>query len=243
MKKASDFLSAIAFLTVIPVKKTTPWDDRGKLFYFPVVGFLIGMLLWMFDSISSCFLNDAGRSLADIIFLIIISGGLHLDGLADSFDGLFSHRDKDTVLLIMKDSRTGVFGVIAVLVVLACKWAGISSGFPEYRWIFLVFIPAFSRSAMLFGLTFMPYARKEGGIASELAGDEDGKQLALVLIPVLLPFFFNWRIAIAFNLITILIVSFWLYICHKKIEGVTGDTLGALGEIVEAALFFAGCVI
>ena len=93
-KPIAHFFSALAFLTTIPVKQRTEWEDRGKLAFFPLVGLLIGVLLVIVDALAGIFFSMTARGLIDILFLIVITGGLHLDGLADSADGLFSHKEK-----------------------------------------------------------------------------------------------------------------------------------------------------
>ena len=235
------FWSALAFLTIIPVKQTTEWEDRGKLVFFPLVGLVIGALLILVDALAGCIFSRTALGLIDVLFLIVITGGLHLDGLADSADGLFSHREKNIILSIMKDSRIGVFGTVALILVISAKWRGISFFEPDERWIALLFIPVFSRSAMLVVLVLMPYVR-EDGIASAFTSEKGKlKELYFVLIPLILPFFFCWSLALAFIFVTLFIMLIWAMICHRKIGGVTGDTVGALGEIVEAVLFLTGC--
>ena len=242
-KPIADFFSALAFLTTIPVKQRTEWEDRGKLAFFPLVGLLIGVLLVIVDALAGIFFSFTARGLIDVLFLIVITGGLHLDGLADSADGLFSHRDKNIILGIMKDSRIGVFGTVALIMAISAKWWGISFFIPAERWIALLFIPVFSRSAMLIVLVFMPYVRDDG-IASAFTSEKGKwKELYFVLIPLILPFFFSWRRAFVFIIVTCLTMLIWSMICHRKIGGVTGDTVGALEEIVAAALFLTGCAI
>ena len=110
-----NFLSAIGFLTILPVPKSARTFDGKQVIYFPLVGLIIGAMLWTVDWIFSCFANIEIRVIGDVLFLAIISGALHLDGLADSADGLFSHRSREQILEIMKDSRIGVMGVLALI--------------------------------------------------------------------------------------------------------------------------------
>ena len=118
-KPSACYASALAFLTIIPLKQPCEWDDRGKLAFFPIAGLTIGAMLICTDWIAGFFFSSiAARAIVDILFLSIITGGLHLDGLADSADGLLSHGDRKTALDIMKDPHIGVFGTVALILVL-----------------------------------------------------------------------------------------------------------------------------
>ena len=243
-KPSACYASALAFLTIIPLKQPCEWDDRGKLAFFPIAGLTIGAMLICTDWIAGFFFSSiAARAIVDILFLSIITGGLHLDGLADSADGLLSHGDRKTALDIMKDPHIGVFGTVALILVLQAKWCGIAFFLPSTRWMALLFVPVYSRSAMLVCFHLLPYARKQG-IASGFASQKGGwKELYFLLVPLILPFFFSWKCALAFILLSTVLTLAWCIICRRKIEGITGDTAGALGEIVEAALFITGCAI
>ncbi|MFC1582852.1 adenosylcobinamide-GDP ribazoletransferase [Planctomycetota bacterium] len=242
MNKIEDAKAALGFLTTIPVRTKADWDDRGKLKFFPLAGLCIGLGLWAVDGLAGQFFNAAGRGLIDIAFLMLITGGLHLDGLADSADGLFSHRKRGDILTIMKDSRTGVFGVLALIMVIAAKWVGLTSLAGD-RSVYLIFAPVFARTAMLIAMG-QPYARAEGGIASGMFERKRSPgELGPVLIPVAGVFIFSWRAGIVMNIIFAVVLVFWLRVCRRRIGGVTGDTLGALCELTEASLLFAGCFL
>ena len=119
------FLLNLRFLTRIPVPVKVEYDDRafaaGSAFA-PIIGLLIGLI--MVGVYLVCAPLDK-RALAVFLAMaagIAVTGGLHLDGLADTFDGLFSYRDKERVLAIMKDSRLGTSGAIALFLVLMLKY-------------------------------------------------------------------------------------------------------------------------
>ncbi len=236
-----NFLAALAFLTILPVRSSARWEDNGKVLYFPIVGLIIGGLLCGVDYAASFVFGSEIRSLIDVFFLALITRGLHLDGLADTADGLLSHRSREESLLIMRDSRIGTMGVLALLFCILFKWGGILCMPEGNRWLFLLLAPAFARCSLVIGLALMPYARAEGGLAKHMT--EAGKgALCFVLIPAILPFLIDWKIAVVMHLVFALCVAILLWYYKKKIHGVTGDTLGGMCEIVECIILMTGCL-
>ena len=237
-----NFLAAVAFLTTLPVRSQARWEDNGKVLYFPVVGLIIGVFLCAVDYVGSFVFAPGLRSLVDLFFLAAITRGLHLDGLADTADGLFSHRSREESLKIMRDSRIGVMGVLALLFCILFKWESISLLPGENRWLFLLAAPALARASLVIGVVLLPYARRGEGLAKRMT--ESGKgALSFVCLPMLLPFLVNWRAACAMNLVFISCVAFLLWSFKKKLNGVTGDTLGAMCEIVECAILMTGSLL
>ncbi len=179
----------------------------------------------------------------DVFFLIIVTGAFHIDGLGDAADGLFSHRPKEKMLEIMKDSRIGVMGLVAIICGLAVKWGGIAS-LPESgveRYIILLVVPAYARASMLFGIKNLEYGRKEG-----TGHDHFGKPLELdsfrwFFVPVIVSLCLGLRglwVNICFLLVVFLIIRL-----YKKILGcITGDLLGAMTETTEALLFLLSAI-
>jgi len=156
------FLDAIQFMTILPLGKSREFEPRRMVAYFPLVGLMIGILLSFLDRGFLMLWSAPVAGLLDVFFLIAVTGAFHLDGLGDTADGLYGRRSREAALAIMKDSRIGVMGLIAIVCCLAAKWAGIS-GLEQHRHLLLVVIPVFSRSAILFGLRFLPYGRSEEG--------------------------------------------------------------------------------
>lgn len=236
-----NFLAALAFLTIIPVRSSAQWEDNGKILHFPFVGLMIGGMLCGVDYAASMVFEPGLRSLIDVLFLVVITRGLHLDGLADTADGLLSHRSREASLQIMRDSRIGTMGVLALVFCILFKWGGILYMPEGNRWLFLLLAPAFARSSLVIGLVLMPYARAGGGLAKHMT--EAGKgTLAFILIPVILPFLLDWKIAIVMNIGFAFCVALLLWFYRKRINGVTGDTLGGMCEIVECVILVTGCL-
>ena len=117
-------LAAIQFLTVIPFPKSFTGGEKELarcMPFFPVVGLLIGIIIAAFDHVMGLIFPPLPANVMTVIAMTVISGGLHMDGLADTADGFFSARPRERVLEIMRDSRTGVMGVLAVVFVIVLK--------------------------------------------------------------------------------------------------------------------------
>ncbi len=234
------FLSALGFVTILPTGGNYMFTARGMTAFFPLVGLVVGGLLAVFDLAVRAFWNPDAAGLLDVIFLIVITGAFHLDGLADTADGLFSHRPRERMLEIMKDSRIGAMGVVALFTVLSLKWAG-AAGLKETgmsRTLALVLVPTYSRSALLFGIRFLPYGRAEGTGKGHFDKPLPAKDFIWTLIPLGLSLFLGFR-GMILNAAFTMTVPCILYYYRKKMGCVTGDMLGAMVEAGEAILFLA----
>ena len=238
-----NFVSALSFLTVLPLGKFAGKPTGGSILYFPWVGILIGSSLAGIDWLGSLFLYDELRVLTDVAFLTLISGGLHLDGLADSADGLYFHHDREKSLEVMKDPRVGVMGALTLLFCLGFKYTGIVALEFEQYWIWLIVAPALARSAQVVGLVFMNDARGAGGVGQALYQTGKYQYLIFCLIPLALPFWVSTSAGVAAVLAFVAINLFLFAFFRNRLGGMTGDTFGALTEIVETFfLIFGGLV-
>jgi len=230
------FIAAIQFITILPVGKPGAFEPKGMIQFFPVVGIIIGLLVSAFDIAVLQLWPKPVASLLDVIFLAIITGAFHLDGLADAADGLLGHRTREDALAVMKHSRIGVMGLVAVICMLAIKWGGIAS-LDVHRSLLLVIIPAYARGGLLFGIRFLKYGRPDGGTGHDFFSDTL-KTSAFwgLLIPVALSFLIGWR-GVLLNLIFIIITAVILLYYKKRIGCITGDMLGAMTEVLESTLF------
>lgn len=249
----ADLRSAIMFITIIPAGKDIAFSATGMVRFFPVVGLLLGLMLICVDTIASKLWPTSAVALIDVLLLVILTGAFHLDGLGDAADGLFSHRSKERALEIMKDSRTGMMGLIAIFCALAVKVAGIYSikslstsvsthsgatfnQFTLQTAILLFIIPAYSRAGMLFGIRYFKYGRDKG-----TGHDLFDKKLPLldfvfVAVPVILSLLLGIR-GVLINGAFALSVFLTLLFYKKKMGCITGDMLGAMCEITESLLF------
>ena len=219
------FLSAITFLTIIRIH-TNNFMPGKSVKYFPIVGLVIGFLLYligMFNHFLTPFLQ--------LLMLIIITGALHIDGLADTSDAIFSHRGLTDKLRIMKDSHIGSMGVISIFVVLSLKLIALSH---INNNIGLIFIPFYSRCAMITAIYFLPYIR-ENSLNKEFFVDKN----ILIFLPTgltILATLFLSAHFFYFFLITIMLSLFHIYFFKKVMKGLTGDMLGFICETTEAIL-------
>ena len=160
------FFIALQFLTRLKLVNQTEWsvEDFGKsVVAFPYVGLIIGLILAILYGVLSPFIPIMPLMLIIVVAEFLITGGLHADGLMDTSDGLFSGRERERKLEIMKDSRIGSFGVVAFVFVTLLKWQLLAS-IPSAEFIpmALIMMPLMSRWSMVFSIRSYPYAREQG---------------------------------------------------------------------------------
>jgi len=231
-----NLIAAIQFITIIPVGKTGKFNPEKMIPFFPVAGIIIGLMVTLLDQVFLLLWSKPVASLLDVLFLIFITGAFHLDGLGDTADGLYGRRTKEKALSIMKDSRIGAMGIVAIICGLSVKWAGIT-GLDVYRSLLLIIIPGYARGSILFGMRFLEYGRTGGGTGKPFFENKlTITDFFWFLIPVLLSIFLGFK-AILLNLVFLIIITGVLLFYKKKIGCITGDMLGAMVEITEAGLF------
>jgi len=156
-------IAAIRFLTIIPVPGAMAAGERllaTAIALFPLVGVLIGGLLALVGLVANRLWGDGVRAVAIVAIWGVLTAGLHLDGLSDTFDGVMSWRSPERKLEIMRDSRIGVMGALALLAVLGLKTALLSAA---GAWtIALLVAPTLGRWAICYGLCRYPSARADG---------------------------------------------------------------------------------
>jgi adenosylcobinamide-GDP ribazoletransferase len=233
-------ISAFQFLTILPFGKPRELDASKITPCFPIVGLGIGLILLLADYLFSALWPVRIVSLLDITLLAILSGGLHLDGLGDTADGLFSHKSPERALAIMRDSRIGAMGLLAILFVLAIKWVSLQ-GVAEHRALYLLIIPAYSRGAMMFGIKFLNYGRPEGGVGTDFFSRKPSMvALTSILLPILISLWLGYP-AIWLNGLFILVTALILLYFNRRLGCITGDMLGAMAEVEEACLLLVAC--
>jgi len=232
----NDLLLALQFLTVIPlrIKKVDDKSVARSLIYFPLAGLILGLLLaGMVKLLLILHFPSLAMSVILVVTLIILTGGLHLDGLSDTADALLSRKDRDKMLEIMRDSHAGVMGVLSIISVLLLKIAFLYSIATEFMPIALVLACVLSRWAMVFPIYLFPYARTEGKAKFFIQG-VNLKTLLLATGLTLACVLLLWQLK---GLYIFVIVAAFTYLAgkfiNKKLSGITGDTLGALCELNE----------
>ncbi|HEB50939.1 MAG TPA: adenosylcobinamide-GDP ribazoletransferase [Desulfobulbus sp.] len=237
------FVAALRFLTILPIPGamgTESGDLAASTPCFPLVGLLIGLCsvpaAWLFVAL----LPPAVAALPIITLLFAFSGGLHLDGLADTADGLFSARPREEMLAIMRDSRIGAMGVIALVILLLLKAASLASMDPDRLLAAVLLMPVAGRCAILVMMAVLPYARPEGGLGtlfytrrSRLTGLWGGVFFLACSVLAAGP---GGLAVAAFTLLVLLVFALFL---KKRLGGATGDTLGASCELAELCVALA----
>lgn len=228
----------IQFLTRIPLpfNLDVKEDDFTEgVIFFPVVGALIGLLTYGVVVVFEYRFSSGVLAMMVIAFQIFITGGLHLDGLADTFDGLYSNRPKERILEIMKDSRIGSNGALILIVVILLKLTLMVEVIESYdKAMIIILTPAFARYTVIIASRFSRYAR-EKGMGNFFIGKTKNDHLIMGTIFVLAMSMFK-----PINLLVLAITAGFaiLYSRHaaKKIDGITGDILGCMVELAEVLI-------
>ena len=224
----------LQFLTAIPVKANikAEHEDFGKgLAFAPVVGLVIGALLAGCNYLLGLLFPSSVTAVLTVALYILLTGGLHLDGLGDTADGLFSNRPRERMLEIMKDSRVGTNAVLAVIMVLMLNSSLIAS-LGSHTITILLLMPAAGRIGSLIGAGTSRYAGTSDGPGRwcvECCGRND------ILLGLVLYFIIFAATAGVYGMIAAVIppVSAFLLarLLGRKLGGVTGDILGAVCEL------------
>ncbi|MBQ7196507.1 MAG: adenosylcobinamide-GDP ribazoletransferase, partial [Synergistaceae bacterium] len=240
----NSFLVAFTFLSVFPVpKKFLPDWNQNNLRYFcimiPVTGIFFAAFWFLFSFALGRCENISGtlRGFAMTLATLTLTGGLHMDGLMDTCDAIFSRRDKETRLKILSDTHAGSFAVIGCVIALMSKTFLFAEIFSRGLGINF-FIPIFSRLGMAFILNNIKFA-KPGGLAV-MVGKARAKRNNIFFAAAFI--FLSISNSIIISAIFILSLIIWIKICLKTFGGITGDLLGAFLEVSEI-LFLTGTVI
>jgi adenosylcobinamide-GDP ribazoletransferase len=232
------FISAIRTLTLIPIPGKTEDDFSAALSWFPLVGFFIGSLLfglaWLWLRISWLHWPE-GNALLLVLFQIILTRGLHLDGLADWADS-WGGRDRVQRLAIMKDSRIGSFGVLALGVVLLAKYIFFCRLVGSGTFIWIIFISGLSRALLVNLLVGLPYARPESGMGRPFTEGASVKRLLCAHLFLLFAIVYFGPIGLALWSIGCAATMLLKARFKKTFGGITGDLLGAGNELLETLL-------
>jgi adenosylcobinamide-GDP ribazoletransferase len=233
------FWIALQFLSSLPIRlpgMPAPQELGRSLLFYPLVGLLFGGILWALNWA----LSGAPLLLHAALLLtawVLLSGALHLDGLADSADAwLGGFGDRERTLTIMKDPRSGPIAVVTLVLVLLLKFAALLALIEQQQSVFLIIVPLIGRAALLGLFLTTPYVRA-GGLGQALADHLPrlaGKQvLALSVLACVLMAGLGGVVA----LVLAALVFVWLrQVMLRRLGGTTGDTAGALLELLEMVL-------
>src|SRR5436190_11534570 len=240
------FFVAIQFLTRLPVPRAlnSSETDIGKAAaFFPLIGVIVGGGGALVFVGLQRILPLPASVLCAIVVATLITNGFHEDGLADSFDGFGGGWTKDRVLEIMRDSRIGTYGTLALIFVILGKLTFLSLLPPGQIWRWLIIAHTASRWTILPLCAWLPYARVEGQgklVAKQVGALEVVTATATLLVAFLL---LPWRAALAAFLVTNLVTLLSGLYFRARLQGMTGDCLGAANQLTEVGLYLTAVIL
>ncbi len=246
-------VAAMQFLTRIPIPVSLSYDERlnrRSVACYPLVGAAIGLIVALTGLLIAPALPPTVAAIILVALWTMLSGGLHLDGLMDTADGLLSHRSPERMLEIMKDSRVGAMGVMVCIFAVGLKVALLASLIEVWRmeWLPLVIlVPVWSRAFLGTAIACWPYARQGQGLGAlfrtvgirHAIASGIGALIVSVLTLTAVP---EWNaLDVGWFLITMVLVTYGVgtllsVAVHRKLGGLTGDVYGALNECIEIGL-------
>lgn len=239
--RLAPLLDALRFLTILPLPGASDVSERGMaaaIPWFPVVGGLLGLLLLLPGWLAGLAWNETVRAVCIVVAGGVLTAGFHLDGLSDTFDAVMSWRSRERKLEIMRDSRIGVMGALALAAVLLLKVAWLQAA-GEGWWQAVLLAPIWGRWACIYGIFRFPAARS-AGLGHSFHEQVRPQALLLSTAGVLLfsLLLCSWQ-GVATGLLVWgsahLLARWWT----RALGGLTGDTYGALAEIGEVVALAA----
>jgi adenosylcobinamide-GDP ribazoletransferase len=241
------FFGAVAFMTRLPVPINLQGSAEGlasSAAFFPVVGLLIsGGAIAMRHALAR-FVSLNVVVFVILVFLVVITGGLHEDALADAADGFGGGWDKDQVLAIMRDSRIGSFGALAIVLALLGRFVCLRDISPQRLDSFLVAGQVTCRWTALPLAYLLRPAREGSGQGARVARGITPSCLGagtIVTLVILAAVVRLQALSVALAAIAVTAATGFYY--RRRIGGVTGDCLGATIQLTELAIYFTGAVL
>ncbi len=241
----------IQFMTRYPLPGKVPFTAENfvaGMKWMPVAGFLAGLPSALALVCCPFFLNSQLSAFVAVIALIWVTGALHLDGLGDTADGLFSNRSPEEMLAIMRDSTLGTSGVTAIVLAILLKFLLFASMPPSVAITAALVAPTVGRMALTWHAASAPYARTGPGLGEFVnrVGFQQAWAATLVTLPALLPacliLYVSWPQALLLFFVipasaALFAIQFALHLT-QKLGGITGDTIGATVELTELLTLF-----
>jgi adenosylcobinamide-GDP ribazoletransferase len=224
----------VTFLTTLPAPAfVIPPDGLGRAGrWFPVVGLLIGLLLWGVQAAATRFFAPTLSGVLIVLAWVALTGGLHLDGLADCCDGLLATTSRERRLEILRDPRVGSFGAIGLILTLLIKTSAAGMA-PPFA---LLLAPVWARWLLLWAAR-QPQARAEGMGNSFAAAVTPEVIVVAAALPVLLLFLGDVRGLIAATGASVAMLAI-VRLARQRIGGVTGDVYGLVVEVAEVVILY-----
>lgn len=211
--------------------------------FFPLVGVIVGGGAALVFTLLQLLLPVPASVLCAIVFAAFITNGFHEDGLADAFDGFGGGWTKDRVLEIMRDSRIGTYGTLVLIFLVIGKLTLLSSLPQGQIWRWLIVAHTAARWTILPLCAWLPYARAEGQgklVAKQVGALEIVTGTVTLLVTFLL---IPWRPALAVFLVTSLVMLLSGLYFRARLQGITGDCLGAANQLTEVGLYMTAVIL
>ena len=238
-----NFITALQFLTVFTVKKDHEVDENDlarSMVFFPFVGLVIGLLLVWADRALLVVFPDPIANIFLLILAMFITRALHIDGLADSIDGIMGGADRESRLAIMRDSRIGTAGVLGIVFVLMLRYVCLNNLFDDYKAAALLTAPAFGRWSQMLMMFQADYGREDGMGKAFVGHVRLGGLIAASVVSLGISAYVIVQdnrtavLAVTIPLLIALFTMLWRWYIVRKVGGVTGDSVGAASEMNEA---------
>ena len=232
------FFIALQFLSRIHVVTQTVWTeaDFGRsVIFFPLVGTVIGAVLCLAYVGISLWFSRPYMAVLLVLCWLLVTGGLHADGLMDTADGLFSGRSRERMLEILKDSCVGSNGVVAFVSCMALKVCFLANLPQQSVCAALLAVPTAARFGVLIGIFQFPYARQQG-LGQAFVQYAPRRALVKAFLCALPPLAVaGWGYFLLLGAVMLISLGLNTYIA-RRLGGVTGDTYGAVIELSEMLL-------
>lgn len=235
------FWRCLGFISLIPTGRDTLLtpEEFGRFpAFYPAVGLVFGLMLFVLWLLTAPILPFRASALIVVAFLVILNRGFHIDGLADAADALFSHKSREQKLLIMKDSRQGTFGVLAIVFNIFLKVEMVALVAPIAPWALIIW-PVWSRAAGSVIVVRGRYVGAETGLGRWMVENSGPRELLFAAAFTLLVSLAGGGAAILTAITAIFCGLALSWVWKEALDGVTGDLIGATIELTEmAALIF-----
>jgi adenosylcobinamide-GDP ribazoletransferase len=243
MRLLDDLSAAFAFLTQVPVPNyahDTQTIARASKF-FPLVGFVVASIAYLLYRLLAGHSDVQVQCALVLCLLVLLTGGIHEDGLADAADGFGGGWTRERTLKIMRDSRIGSYGAVALVLSLLVRFVLLTKLSPEHFWAYLASAHVLCRWSTLPLSLMLPAARVEDGKGAAIAQKVSrlsfifGTAVAVAICTLLLRWSFLGPLLSSVAVVLLSAAYYWY-----RIRGVTGDCFGATNQIVEITTYLCG---
>lgn len=245
-------LTAVAFLTRLPLPRglAGPGALEASLAWFPLAGALVGSLAAAALAGAALLWPSPLPALAAVAMAVLVTGGFHEDGLADTADGLGGGRTRERKLEIMRDSRIGTYGVLALIVAVGLKWVALATLAAQSVWLafaVIVAAAAVSRVAPAAVLHLLPPARRDG-LSADTGRPGRSTVMQALAVATFLSIVLLWPVSLVLGLVIVPVAGIvglagMVWLARRQIGGQTGDVAGASQVVSEATILTAAVMM